>query len=230
MLRWTYAVDLTLAPIGYLAAVELGANPFVFVVTMLPVALLAMLAADRRRQVDQLLRLDDAIDAAQATARRDPLTGLGNRLAWDEALADAARRPTDPVAIVLLDVDRLKLVNDRYGHPAGDRLIQSVADAVRDEASTLWTACRVGGDEFGLVLTGDGVSTHRAVSARLVETVGRQPSIGDVPVSVSIGSSAGLGRSVHESVSMADDELYRAKRARPARPSASSSLLTNGIT
>jgi diguanylate cyclase (GGDEF)-like protein len=229
MLRWTYAVDVMLAPLGLLAAAELGANPATFVVTLFPVALLAMLAADRRHHVDRLLRLDDAIDEAQAMARRDPLTGLGNRLAWDEALADAARHPLDPVAIVLLDVDRLKLVNDRYGHPAGDRLIQSVADAVRSEAAT-GTACRVGGDEFGIVLTGDGAASHRALAARLVESVGRQPSIGDIAVSVSIGSSVALGRGVQESVSLADDELYRAKRARSTRASTDPPLLTKGTT
>jgi diguanylate cyclase (GGDEF)-like protein len=103
-----------------------------------------------------------------------------------------------------------------------------VADAVREESS-VWTACRVGGDEFGLVLTGEGVASHRAVAARLIEAVGRQPSIGDVPVSVSIGSSAALGRSVHESVSMADDELYRAKRARSPRAASTHPLLTNGL-
>jgi diguanylate cyclase (GGDEF)-like protein len=230
MLRWSYAVDVALAPIGFLAAAELGASPAVFVVTLLPVALLAVLAADRRRQIDRLLRLDDAIDAAHAVARRDPLTGLGNRLAWDEAIADAGRRPEDPVAVVLLDVDRLKIVNDRYGHPAGDRLIKSVATAVRSEVSAAWTACRVGGDEFGIVITGEGVSSHQAVAARLVETVARQPAVGDEPVSVSIGSSAALGRSVQESVSMADDELYRAKRARSTRASSTPSLTRNGTT
>jgi diguanylate cyclase (GGDEF)-like protein len=230
MLRWTYVVDLTLAPIGFLAAAQLGSNPAVFVVTLTPVGLLAILAADRRRQIDRLLRLDDAIDAAHRDARRDPLTGLGNRLAWDEALADAGRRHAEPVAVILLDVDRLKQVNDRYGHHAGDRLIRSVADAIRSEVAPEWPACRVGGDEFGLVLHGDTAGAHREVVTRLHGAVRRQPAIGDVAVSVSIGSAAAHGHRVHESVALADDELYSIKRQRSDRASASPTVLAGGAT
>jgi diguanylate cyclase (GGDEF)-like protein len=222
MLRWTYAVDVTLAPVGYLAAAELAPQPVAFAVTLMPVALLALLAADRRRQVDRLLLLDGAFDEAHAAARRDPLTGLGNRLAWEEALAAAATHAADAVAIVLLDVDRLKLVNDRYGHPAGDRLIQSVASAMGGEVGPGSVACRIGGDEFGIVLSGPVATTHAEVVDRVQRTVAREPSVGDVPVSVSIGSSAAFGRSVLEAVSIADDELYRAKRNRANRSAARS--------
>jgi diguanylate cyclase (GGDEF)-like protein len=220
MLRWTYAVDVTLAPLGYLAATALAPQPLAFAVTLMPVGLLALLAADRRRQVDRLLLLDGAFDEAHAAARRDPLTGLGNRLAWEEALAAAASHPSDAVAIVLLDVDRLKLVNDRYGHPAGDRLIQSVASALRGDVGSGTLACRIGGDEFGIVLSGPVATTHAEVVERVQRAVAKEPSVGDVPVSVSIGSSAAYGRSVLEAVSIADDELYRAKRARADRTAA----------
>jgi diguanylate cyclase (GGDEF)-like protein len=225
MLRWTYAVDVTLAPLGFLAAAQLGPQPVAFAVTLMPVALLALLAIDRRRQVDRLLLLDGAFDEAHAAARRDPLTGLGNRLAWEEALAAATARAGDPIAIVLLDVDRLKLVNDRYGHPAGDRLIQSVSSAMAAEIGPGSVVCRIGGDEFGIVLSGATATTHHEVVERVQRAVAKEPSVGDVPVSVSIGSSVAVGRGVHEAVSIADDELYRAKRARSDRTAAGSPLL-----
>jgi diguanylate cyclase (GGDEF)-like protein len=230
MLRWTCAVDVTLAPVGYLAAVVLAPQPVAFAVTLMPVGLLALLAADRRRQVDRLLLLDGAFDEAHAAARRDPLTGLGNRLAWEEALAAAASHAADAVAIVLLDVDRLKLVNDRYGHPAGDRLIQSVASALAGSVGQGAVACRIGGDEFGIVLAGPIATTHAEVVARVRRAVAKEPSVGDVPVSVSIGSSAAYGRSVLEAVSIADDELYRAKRARSDRTAGRQPTVADGAT
>ena len=97
----------------------------------------------------------DPLTALTQQARSDPLTGLANRRAFDERVADEvarAQRRAQPVALVLLDVDRLKPVNDTRGHAAGDALLQAVAALLRDQARTIDLAARIGGDEFALLL------------------------------------------------------------------------------
>jgi len=93
--------------------------------------------------------------AARAQARVDPLTGLGNRRAFDEALAGAvagARRADRPFSVVIADLAGFKRVNDTFGHLEGDRCLQQVADALRDTVRGPDACFRWGGDEFALVL------------------------------------------------------------------------------
>jgi diguanylate cyclase (GGDEF)-like protein len=144
-------------------------------------------------------------------ARTDDLTGLPHRRSFTEALraALAVRPPDSSLAVVLLDLDGFKQVNDTHGHPAGDALLQQCAvalsGALRASSSELF---RLGGDEFGTVLLLDRPGDLSAVCDRLLEAVrasGSTVSVGGVVVGCDEGEQA--------AVAAADAQLYAAKRS-----------------
>jgi diguanylate cyclase (GGDEF)-like protein len=151
-------------------------------------------------------------------ARTDNLTGVGSRIAWTEALDTERRRRARfrrPVVVMLVDVDRLKEVNDRYGHEAGDELLRATADILRRELRETDVVARIGGDEFGILLP----ETGPLVIEQLVERVhaacrawrGSRP---ELRLSLSIGSAAPepFG-DLREALRVADDRMYAAKRS-----------------
>jgi diguanylate cyclase (GGDEF)-like protein len=146
-------------------------------------------------------RKSDQLDEASLT---DALTGLGNRRHFDqrlrEELARAARYQT-PLALLLIDVDGLKVINDRGGHEAGDLALRRVAEAIAKTARRTDAAARVGGDEFALLVP---ETANDAIS--LAERVrGAAAADGDEPVSVSIGIA-----DLSHTPSFDAAELYRA--------------------
>jgi diguanylate cyclase (GGDEF)-like protein len=212
MLRWTAVFDVALAPSGLLCVVALGNTPLALALALFPVALVAALAGDRVQQIDRLVALGSAYDEAHEHARHDALTSLGNRLAWNEAIQDVRSLQGGSVAIVIADVDRLKVVNDRYGHDAGDRLLRTVGAVLKAESPPGGLVCRIGGDEFGVMLFDAMASAHRSVAEAIAAGVEARPAIGDVPMSVSVGHATGDATSVIDTIQLADDALYSAKR------------------
>lgn len=158
---------------------------------------------------------------------RDRLTGLANRAYFDERLAEAfelrARRGT-PVAVVLLDVDHFKQVNDRHGHGAGDAVLRAVARALRRQARGSDVLARYGGEEFALLLA-DGSGAAAVTRAEALRTaVGAVRVVLPGGVTVAVTASAGVASSEQVTerndadtaaavVGMADERLYQAKRA-----------------
>lgn len=146
-------------------------------------------------------------------ARTDPLTGLLNRRALDERLeAELARqdRAGGPVSLLLLDVDHFKQVNDERGHVHGDKVLQGVADAMREVARTADVLGRIGGDEFALVLADTGEGGAWVAANRLCERV--RPN----GVTVSIGAATAEAPGAWDVATLlraADQALYEAKRA-----------------
>jgi diguanylate cyclase (GGDEF)-like protein len=177
----------------------------------LVIALLSYLLVANRRYRRQLVRL----------ATEDSLTGLPNRRTSaalaTEALATAFSRQ-EPLCVALIDLDRFKAINDRYGHAAGDRVLQEFAAMARNTLRTTDTLGRWGGEEFLLVLpnttldTAVGMLDHLRLQAGLI-----QPIEDDLAFRVSI--SAGLATtdcepcSLDEIVARADLALYEAKNA-----------------
>jgi diguanylate cyclase (GGDEF)-like protein len=168
-------------------------------------------------QADHLARIE-------RLAFEDPLTGLANRRAVDERLeANMAEHLEDgtPVSLILADINRLKQVNDSFGHEAGDRLIISVADAV-SRASGLATgslAARIGGDEFCIVTHGVPADTALRVAEELCRIVDNQPL--STGVSCGVASTDGLAVPFDTPVRlfrMADAAQYRAKRSGSRTP------------
>lgn len=106
-------------------------------------------------------------DRYQREARTDPLTALGNRLAWDEAIGAAESNGT-PTALLAFDVNGLKQTNDTLGHAFSDRLLRGAAAVLRDATRDADLVARLGGDEFGVLLYGgDEASACRSGACRI---------------------------------------------------------------
>lgn len=156
-------------------------------------------------------------------ALRDPLTGLGNRRVLEQILADVFRRPPvdrRDVALIMCDVDGLKVVNDTLGHEAGDQLLEEAAQALVEAASGVAgaTVCRIGGDEFCIVLDGGGMLSAHPVAQRAEELFartgrGRSLSSGVALVDASMTTPGELLRA-------ADLAQYEQKRRRKGLPPA----------
>ena len=166
----------------------------------MPMSVLALVREEERRH---LLRL----------SHTDPLTGLANRHAFFEEgarILGAARGR--PVALLAFDLDHFKAINDRHGHPAGDRILTLFAEAARDGAGSDALLVRLGGEEFAALLPGcdlpEALGRGAAIAGRLAA---RSAELG-IPATVSIGLSAPDRRDLAGMLASADAALYRAKR------------------
>ena len=115
-------------------------------------------------------------------AENDSLTGALNRHGIEEAFAEAMREVANgqPLALAYLDLDRFKLINDLYGHVAGDEVLKQVCDRVREMLAEGHTIGRVGGDEFAIVFRNTPIRTATAICRGIVEWIGATPyQIGD---------------------------------------------------
>lgn len=164
-------------------------------------------------------RARHAEQAAQQLAYHDHLTGLPNRRAITERLTplETLAGATSPLALMILDLDLFKSVNDVHGHAAGDRLLQAVADRLRHLVGSRGTAYRLGGDEFAITL--DVPSGDRQVALRLAARVVQELSAPFLVEGLAhyIGASVGVAMAPADASDLptlmrqADMALYRAK-------------------
>lgn len=152
-------------------------------------------------------------------ARHDALTGLPNRMAFRNEVAAALRRVRrgQDLAVLYLDLDRFKAVNDSLGHPAGDRLLCQVADRLRDAVREVDTITRLGGDEFAIAQVGaEEPESAETLARRLIETVSQPYDINGhrvvVGVSVGITMAGHDDQDADQLLRRADMALYAAKR------------------
>ncbi len=156
--------------------------------------------------------------AAERGATTDPLTGLPNRRALDALLAGlpARRRAEDGLAIVMVDLDRFKDLNDRHGHPAGDGVLRAVAGVLARGLRTGDLAARYGGEEFAIVLRGASVPRAVEVAQRIRSAVAELPPAAlGVPEGVTISAGVAIAapdEPAGELLRRADQALYAAKR------------------
>lgn len=166
----------------------------------------------------------EALAAANARLRelamRDPLTGLANRMALRQHLEQAwqrARRRNEMLALIMLDLDGFKPVNDCHGHEAGDQLLIEVARRLQASARTTDQVARLGGDEFVLVCESIGSPQQaQALAGRILDALGQPFRLcdRDIRIGASIGISFGLDCSTgDELLREADQAMYRAKAA-----------------
>jgi diguanylate cyclase (GGDEF)-like protein len=157
-------------------------------------------------------------DAARASARSDPLTGVANRRAILERIEyEIARhaRTRRSFGVLVLDLDGFKLLNDRFGHLAGDDLLRDVAAALQGAIRDQDTLARMGGDEFCVLAPETSASGARTLTTRATDAVGRVAAGIDA-----LGASAGAalfpadGRSAATLLQAADERLLEAKRRR----------------
>lgn len=169
-------------------------------------------------RTEQLVMLRQKIDRLRAEADIDALTGLCNRRRFRVALVremERWRRYRVPCALLMLDIDHLKAVNDKFGHPVGDMVIRQIAQTLREVSRDNDTAARLGGEEFALLLA--GVDLPRAVAAaeRLRSVLGakRIEGIGVVTVSIGVAGCPENATSERMLYSASDDALYVSKNS-----------------
>jgi diguanylate cyclase (GGDEF)-like protein len=176
------------------------------------VAALGLVAARREAEAARLTH----------AATIDSLTGLFNRQSFDVRLRqeiERARRSSGTLAVLMIDVDDFKAINDAHGHPVGDAVLQAVSDVLRSVVRLFDVCGRYGGDEFAIVMpNSQGASTSAAaerIRERLSTSHERDPRlIGLRRVTVSVGvATISDGETAEEIVQRADDSLYRAKAA-----------------
>jgi len=152
-------------------------------------------------------------ELAARAAETDALTGLANRRGFDRVVDEEADRAADAgrrVTALIVDMDKLKLINDSRGHAAGDQAVCAVAAALRAVVRDGDTVARLGGDEFGVVLPGATPEVALAIAARMVAAVRDIP---DCLARVSVGVASGPPGELRDTVCRADAAMYEAKRS-----------------
>ena len=219
--------DVKVAPLGVAGASVLAVEPVsaveaqgvsyrrrLLIAAILTLALAAGLATRLGRPLARMFgELSDQ-------AEKDSLTGLANRRVLDERLEeelDRSRRYGTHLALILVDIDDFKQVNDRYGHQCGDEVLRAIAPILSNSLRELDLAGRFGGEEFALVLPGTAVASARRVAEQIRRALAKVTVEGPAGEVVRVTASFGAAEfpanaSVASLVEAADRALYTAKR------------------
>jgi len=198
----------------------------------LKAAMVDVLASSTYLRVPILMEYDD-LKKLQINAATDPLTGLYNRRLFEEQFEkelNRALRYNQHLALIILDLHQFKEVNDRYGHPQGDLLLQTAASTLRKSLRTSDYAFRIGGDEFALLLVHSDSEQASTLARRIRANFGSAVQV--IQASVGLGMDYGIavfpgdGDQKDALIRIADRRLYEMKhlerggKARPAAPQA----------
>lgn len=173
------------------------------------------------RSLRYALKLGETLEALRQLATRDQLTGLLNRREFDRIMAEEAercRRFGQPLALVMVDIDHFKAVNDTHGHQAGDAVLREIAKTLTGQLRTVDRVARIGGEEFALVLMQTGRSAATEVAQRVVEAVAASPVVIESGASLRLTISAGVAVLPDDVswlellIGAADRSLFAAKR------------------
>ncbi len=174
----------------------------------------------RKRYADSLRA---SVQASLALAVLDPLTGLYNRRYLDGKLRTTftqARESGDSLSLLLLDIDRFKLINDGFGHDVGDEVLREFARRVQTHTRGIDTVCRFGGEEIVVIVPGTPLEAAEAVAERVRMRVEGEPFVVqrgrvalEVTVSIGVASLLPGDGSIQALFKRADMALYRAKAA-----------------
>ena len=192
-------------------------NPTVTEVAFLTFVAVLAVALPMERHAGHL-----RIRALAWQASHDPLTRLHNRTYFMSQLAKGLRKRRwgkHALAVVLLDLDRFKTINDTLGHAAGDQLLTEVGARLRElmQSTTDSTVARLGGDEFGVITEVSGKQQLKNFATSVVETLNFRTMLGSQPVWVNVSAGAAVATApnptLEELLSRADVALYQAKAA-----------------
>jgi diguanylate cyclase (GGDEF)-like protein len=178
-----------------------------------------------RTRLAQQRRIEQLVSTVEDQARQDPLTGLRNRLWLGEHLAQSAG--TQDTALVFIDLDGFKQLNDHHGHAAGDTVLRDFGRALAEHCRPTDLAARLGGDEFVILMAGMGsraaadAVARRTVEAALAAVTLPRGRPGGLGASFGIGILAVGCRDADAALREADAAMYAAKRSRAAAPTAS---------
>jgi PAS domain S-box/diguanylate cyclase (GGDEF) domain len=151
---------------------------------------------------------------AQLLAITDPLTGLGNYRRLLDALhaeIERSERTLRPFAVLLLDLDRLKKINDGYGHLVGSRALSRIGNILRLSCRSIDTATRYGGDEFAVVLPETAATAAGFVASRIHELIAGESEQPALSVSIGAAIYPSDGKTIQDLLQKADRELYGMK-------------------
>ena len=200
------STELVLAALGVLVAFAWTINP-----ALIPFAVAPLLLIHRSLAVPQL----------EQEARLDPKTGLFNVRHFSSVLNDkleSSLRTGEPLALLMIDLDLLREINNTYGHLAGDAVLGRVADVFRSSLRADDIAARFGGEEFVVLLPETDFEDALALAERVRETIGRQRvSVGEIGETLSATVSIGIamcprdGSDMSSLIHSADLAVYRAK-------------------
>ena len=176
-----------------------------------------------RVRVRSALRMHKLVTMLSQKAQIDGLSGLWNRayfdLRWSEETASVERHG-HALSIALVDLDHFKSINDTYGHPAGDLVIQGLAKIINEACRASDVSCRYGGEEFAIIMPDtapeDAVSVCDRIRTKIRETTWSRHPNRQVTASfgvVGVGRDAGATETAGEWLERADQNLYKAKRA-----------------
>ena len=192
----------------FVSAVSAGVPDRTIVVALIAIGVLAATGATlgifaavrsrRNRHFAQLALCDD-------------LTGVGNRRRLDRDLVIEASNGDTPVAVIMVDVDHFKRINDEHGHDAGDQVLRAVADVLRREVRVGDVVYRYGGEEFCVLLAQTNTTEAGQVAERIRFGVSRMALAVDQPLTVSIGVALGKGAHVAQTMLRADEALFKSK-------------------
>jgi diguanylate cyclase (GGDEF)-like protein len=165
------------------------------------------------------LKNAELVEQLQSAASTDELTGVCNRRALEERLAAEISRSLRHqlhTSVLLLDLDRFKVINDTLGHAAGDRLLKLIADILKQQGRALDVVGRLGGDEFLVILPMTSPAEARIFIGRVARSLRElhelHPEFGTCTVSIGIAESPRHGTTVSSILAAADKALYKAKR------------------
>ena len=164
-----------------------------------------------------LLDFKTYLDTCEEEAFTDHLTGLANRRRFERQLereVARTRRYIHPFSLLLIDIDHFKKVKDTYGHDAGDEAIRCLANVLQAGTRGIDTAARVGGEEFGVILTETGFARGLEVAERLHASIKEMtiPTVGNITASFGLAEFPLCARDERELYSVADAALYEAKQ------------------
>ncbi|MEO1323843.1 MAG: GGDEF domain-containing protein [Pseudomonadota bacterium] len=180
------------------------------------------LAGEVLRLREDRTKLREALKNAANLADRDTLCPIFNRRAFEREVTREialAERYGTPLCLVFIDLDRFKLINDRFGHATGDRVIQHVAETLVENVRQSDIVGRLGGDEFGIVLThaelADAQTKAQALEA-IISSLTVRDAEGNNSDSVQLGASCGVvlwqpGRDAAGLIAEADETMFRRK-------------------
>jgi diguanylate cyclase (GGDEF)-like protein len=211
-------IVLTAQPIHKLRALQAGARDFI----SKPFVLVDVTTRIHNMLEVRLLykKLENYNKVLEQRTLHDSTTGLPNRDLFDDRLTHAialAKRHTWMLAVMFLDLDRFKFINDTHGHAVGDRVLKEVAKRLLQTARDEDTVCRNGGDEFlYLLMNPQSKENIERIAGTLLKTVGQPVDLGDlqsvITVSIGIAVYPASGITGEQLIRNADAAMYRAKK------------------
>ena len=168
----------------------------------------------------EIRRTQEQLKDAEILAHTDPLTGLGNRRKAESAIQEAIRA-ADPFSLLIFDLNRFKVINDRHGHNQGDQVLKMVAQRMRTQVRDTDVVCRWGGDEFVVILRHSTLDGARARAEQMRTRIFGEFILnrGSEGISVNVGAGVGAaqyqpGETAAEFFERADQLLLEEKRNR----------------